>query len=235
MVAPISLTIPSVIGLAIADSINPCELSILTLILVSILTKFPRERKKILQIGLAFIATMFIVYLIYGLFLVNIFKSITQLAVAKLWIYKIFGALGILLGAMNIKDFFKYGSLGFVTEVPRKWRPKMKEMIAKISSVKGAAIIGLFCALFLTPCTIGPYILCCGLLEPLQIAQSIPWLLLYNLIFILPMIIITLIIYFGFSTVDNVYGWREKNLRIMHLITGIILVLIGLALIFGWL
>jgi cytochrome c biogenesis protein CcdA len=82
----------------------------------------------------------------------------------------------------------------------------------------------------------GPYIVCCSLLQQqLSFAGSIPWLLLYNIIIIIPMIIITLIIYFGFSTVDNVYGWREKNLRLMHLITGIILVLIGLALIFGWL
>ncbi|MFA5084631.1 MAG: hypothetical protein WC475_04640, partial [Candidatus Paceibacterota bacterium] len=59
-------------------------------------------------------------------------------------------------------------------------------------------------------------------------------LLLYNLIFVLPMIVITMIVYFGFTTVDRVYGWREKNLRLLHLIAGILLMLIGLALVFRW-
>ncbi|MEM2933153.1 MAG: hypothetical protein QW622_03040, partial [Candidatus Pacearchaeota archaeon] len=76
---------------------------------------------------------------------------------------------------------------------------------------------------------------CCGLLEPLSIIETIPWLLLYNIIFVLPMIAITLIIYFGFTTIDVVYGWRERNIRVLHLIAGIILVIIGLALLFGWL
>jgi cytochrome c biogenesis protein CcdA len=62
---------------------------------------------------------------------------------------------------------------------------------------------------------------------------AIPWLLLYDIIIILPMIAITLVIYFGFTTIDAVYGWREKNLRLLHLIAGIILVLIGIALVSG--
>ncbi|MEM2955030.1 MAG: hypothetical protein QW625_03730 [Candidatus Nanoarchaeia archaeon] len=230
-----TLTLPTVLGLAAADAVNPCELAVLTLALIAILTRYPRERKKILQVGFAFIAAIFIMYIIYGLILINIFHGLTQIASIKLWLYKALGIIGIVLGAFNIKDFFAYGALGMVTEVPRKWRPSMKNIIASITSAKGAFITGLIVALFLTPCTMGPYIICCGLLEPLSIIATIPWLLLYNIIFILPMIAITLIIYFGFTTIDSVYGWREKNLKLLHLIAGTILVIIGLALLFGWL
>jgi cytochrome c biogenesis protein CcdA len=87
----------------------------------------------------------------------------------------------------------------------------------------------------LLPCTIGPYIVASGLLSELGTLNSIPWLLYYNLIFILPMIIITLIIFFGFKKVDEVAGWKERNIKILHLIAGILLFTVGVALLAGWL
>lgn len=229
----VSLTIPTIIGYALADAVNPCELAILTLALIAILTRYPRERKKVLQVGLAFSAAIFLMYMVYGVLLVYIFGLVSQIKIISTILYKVFGVVGIILGASNIKDFFSYGSLGFITEVPRKWRPSMKNMISRITSPKGAFIVGLICALFLTPCTMGPYISASFLLGELGIIGALPWLLLYNLIFILPMIIITLVVYWGFTTVDNVYGWREKNIRILHLVAGIILVVIGVLLLFG--
>jgi cytochrome c biogenesis protein CcdA len=229
------LSLLAILGLAAADAINPCELAVLTLALVAILTRYPREKKKVLQVGLAFTAAIFIMYFFYGLILINFFKFLTQADMIKIWLFRVLGAVGIILGASNIKDFFKYGGAGFVTEVPRKWRPTMKNLIAKITSVKGAFITGLIVALFLTPCTMGPYLICCGVLEPLAILETIPILLLYNFVFILPMIAITFAIYLGFSTVASVSGWREKNLRLLHLIAGILLVVIGIALLMGWL
>lgn len=230
----VELTLPTVLGLAAADAVNPCELAVLALALIAILTRFPRERKKVLQVGLAFAFAIFLMYFVYGLILINIFKGLTQIASIKLWLYKALGVIGIILGLLNIKDSFAYGAFGMVTEVPKKWRPTMKNIISGITSMKGAFIAGLIVALFLTPCTIGPYIICCGLLEPLSIIETIPWLLIYNIIFVLPMIAITLIIYFGFTTIDVVYGWREKNIKLLHLVAGIILTIIGIALLFGW-
>jgi len=227
------LTLASLIALAAADAVNPCELAVLTLALVAILVKYPRERKKVLAVGLAFTAAIFLMYFIYGLILINFFKFLTNIGAIKIWLYRILGIIGILLGFSNIKDFFSYGSLGFATEVPKKWRPSMKNIIAKITSPWGAFIVGLTVALFLTPCTMGPYIICCGLLEPLAILETIPWLLIYNIIFVLPMIAITFIVYLGFSTVESVYGWREKNIRVLHLIAGLILLAIGIALLLG--
>lgn len=228
-----SLTIPTILSLAVADSVNPCELAVLILALVAILTRDPRNRKKVLLTGLSFTLAIFIMYMIYGLFLVEAFAAISSLGFYKTIIYKSLGVLGIILGAFNIKDYFSYGGFGFKTEVPDNWRPKMKGIVAKITSPKGAFIAGILVAFFLTPCTMGPYVLCCGLLSEIGILQSLPWLLLYNLIFILPMIAITLIVYLGFSTVDSIGGWREKNLRNLHLISGLILIIIGILLVLG--
>lgn len=227
------ISIPTLIGLAAADAVNPCELAVLLLALLAILTRYPRERKKVLQVGFAFTAAIFMMYILYGIALINIFSLITKIKSISAVIYKIFGVIGIILGAFNIKDFFAYGAVGFVTEVPRGWRPSMKNLIAKITSPLGAFITGIIVALFLTPCTMGPYIIASGLLQPLGLFKALPFLLLYNIIFIFPMLAITLAVYYGFTTVDKVSGWREKNIRLLHLIAGIILVIIGLLLVFG--
>lgn len=229
----VELTIPTIISLAAADSVNPCELAVLILALVAILTRDPRNRKKVLLTGLSFTLAIFMMYLIYGLFLVEIFASFSSVGLYKLILYKSLGVLGIVLGSFNIKDYFSYGGLGFKTEVPDKWRPRMKDIISKITSPTGAFIAGLLVAFFLTPCTMGPYVVCCGLLSEIGLLQSIPWLLSYNIIFVLPMIAITLMIYLGYSTIESVGGWREKNLRNLHLISGIILVVIGILLLLG--
>jgi threonine/homoserine/homoserine lactone efflux protein len=53
------------------------------------------------------------------------------------------------------------------------------------------------------------------------------------LVFISPMVAITLIVYFGFMTVENIGGWREKNIKLLHWIAGLILLGLGIAMLLG--
>lgn len=226
----VSLTIPSIILLALGDSINPCEFAILFLALIAILTQFPKEKEKALKAGLYFSAAVFIMYMIFGMFLVYFFSLVTQIKIVSFVLYKIFGAAGIILGISNIIDFFKAEKK---PEKPEKQKSPLKKIFSGITSPSGAFITGVICALFLTPCTIGPYVIASGILNPLGFLNSLPWLLLYNIIFILPLIIITLGVYYGFMSVEKAYGWRERNIKIIQLIAGIILITIGVLLIIG--
>ncbi len=221
--------------LALADSVNPCEIAVLTMVLMSILIQNPDKRKKVLYAGLAFVSSVFIGYIFYGVVLVQFFKTATEfLRQNSSIIYNSLAVLAMILGALNIKDFFYYkaGSVG--TEMPLFLRPKVKKIINKITSPKGAFVVGFLVTIFLLPCTIGPYIVASGILSSLTIFQSSLWLIYYNIIFVLPMLAITLIIYFGFAQIDEVSGWKEKNIKILHLVAGILLFLIGLALLIGW-
>ena len=221
--------------LALADSVNPCAIAVLTMALISILIQNPKKRKKVLFGGLAFISAIYLGYLFYGLIIIQFFKTFAEtIKQNSSYIYKGLAGLAILLGALNIKDFFMYkpGKIG--TEMPMFMRPKAKKIINKITTPLGAFIIGLFVTLFLLPCTIGPYIVASGLLAELGTLGALPWLLYYNFLFIIPMLIIVILIYSGFTKVDNVSGWKEKNIRYLHLIAGILLFLVGTALLLGW-
>lgn len=222
--------------LALADSVNPCAIAVLTMILLAILMKNPKNKNKVLYGGLAFTASVYIGYLFYGLIIIQFFKLFAEfLRQNSGHIYNGLGILAMLMGALNIKDYFMYKPGGIVTEMPMFMRPKVKEIISKITSPLGAFIIGFIVTLFLLPCTIGPYIVASGLLAELGTLGALPWLLYYNLLFILPMLIIVFLIYIGFARVHQLGGWKEDNIKNLHLIAGILLFLVGIALLLGWL
>jgi cytochrome c biogenesis protein CcdA len=222
--------------LALADSVNPCAIAVLAMVLVVILIQNPDKRKKILYAGLAFISAVYIGYLFYGVVIVQILRSFNEwiLNYSPLF-YNGFAILAMIIGALNIKDYFIYKPGGIATEMPIFMRPKVKRMIQKRTSPGGAFVIGFLVTLFLLPCTIGPYIIASGILCEKGILGSFPWLLYYNLVFVLPMLIIVGLISVGFTKVDKVSGWKDRNIRILHLVAGILLFGVGIALLMGWL
>jgi cytochrome c biogenesis protein CcdA len=221
--------------LALADSVNPCAIAVLTMILLTILIQNPGKKRKVLFAGLAFSLSIFIGYLFYGVVIVQFFRTFAEvLRESSETIYTGLAILAMLIGVLNIKDFFFYKKGSFGTEMPLRIRPKVKKMIEKITSPAGAFIIGFAVTLFLLPCTMGPYVIASGLLAELGILGALPWLAYYNLLFVLPMLTITAIVYFGFREVDEVSGWKDRNIKLLHLIAGILLFAVGFALLMRW-
>jgi cytochrome c biogenesis protein CcdA len=223
-------------SLAIADSINPCEIAVLTMILITILIKYPDNRKKVLYGGLSFVAAIYIGYLIYGAIIIQFFTTFAEfMRQNSNYVYKGLAILAMIIGALNIKDYFMYQPGGVATEMPIWMRPRLKMIIKDVTSPLGAFIIGFLVTLFLLPCTIGPYIVASGLLSELGLIGALPWLLYYNILFVLPMLIIVGIVYYGFAKVEEVSGWKERNIKKLHLAAGILLFAVGVALLVGWL
>jgi hypothetical protein len=48
------------------------------------------------------------------------------------------------------------------------------------------------------------------------------------------MLIITGVIYFGLGRVEDVSGWKEKNIKYLHGVAGFIMLMLGLAMLLGW-
>ncbi len=231
----VSLNLIGITSLALADAVNPCAIAVLTMVLMSILIQNPNQRKKVLLGGLMFVSAVYIGYLFYGLVIIQFFKTFAEfMRLNSGYIYNGLAVLAMVIGALNIKDYFIYKPGGIATEMPIWMRPRVKKMITKITSPKGAFVIGFLVTLFLLPCTIGPYIIASGLLSELGTLKAIPWLLYYNIIFILPMLTIVGIIYYGFAKVQEVSGWKEKNIKILHLIAGVLMFLVGVGLLLGW-
>jgi cytochrome c biogenesis protein CcdA/glutaredoxin len=214
------LTLMAVVLASLADAINPCAFAVLIILMTTIL--LGGDKKKALTTGLSFAASIFISYFLMGL---GLYKALKIGNLSGLF-YQIIGWVAILLGISNLKDYFWHGK-GFLMEVPMPWRPKMKELIKSTTSPIGAFGVGFIVSLFLLPCTSGPYIVILGMLanQSLQL-KAILYLLLYNIIFVSPMILISFAIYKGFNP-DIAEEIRQKNLRNLHLVAGIIMLVMG--------
>ena len=228
------LTLTKILSLAAVDAVNPCALAVLSLMLIAIITYNPRKKRRILLAGLAFTVSVFIMYLIYGLVIIKFFQVIQALTSIRLILYKAIAIVAVVLGLLNIKDYLFYKPGSALTEMPLKLRPIMKKLISGVTSPRGAFVVGLFVTVFLLPCTIGPYIIAGGILSAMELFATLPLLLIYNFVFVLPMLAITLVVYGGFAKVEDVSGWKERNIKYLHLIAGIIMFLLGIAMFGGF-
>ena len=222
----LEFTLAKILSLAVVDAINPCALAVLSLMLIAILTYNPTKKRNILLAGLAFVFSVFIMYLIYGLVIIKSFQLIQALTSIRIWLYKILGVGAIILGCFKLKEFFKNKAICKVLG-------KVNKIVSTVTSPKGAFLVGAFVTIFLLPCTIGPYIICGGILSTMCILKSLPWLLLYNLIFILPMLAMVLIIYFGLSKIEDISSWQAKNIKYLDLVAGLVILGLGIAMILG--
>ncbi|MBL7054083.1 hypothetical protein ISS06_02725 [Patescibacteria group bacterium] len=227
------LTLFKILSLAIVDAINPCALAVLFLMLITLISYNPNKKLRVLLSGLSFIGAVFVMYFLYGLIIIKFFQITYIMSSLGNWIYKILGLMAIVLGILNIRDFIKYKPGRIATEMPLFLRPKVKNIISKVTSPLGAFAIGSFVTLFLLPCTIGPYIIGAGILSKLDIVKTIPWLLVYNFVFVLPMLIIVLIVYSSLFKVNDLSNWKDKNIQYLHLISGLIILIIGILMILG--
>lgn len=221
-----NITLLAVILASIVDAINPCAFAVLILLMTTILIS--GDKKTALKAGLSFSLSIFISYLLMG---VGLYKAIQFAGVSQLF-FNIVGWLAVILGILNLKDYFWYGK-GVLMEVPLTWRPKLKKIISSITSPIGAFLIGFIVSLFLLPCTSGPYIVILGMLaEKTTYFQALFYLIIYNLVFVLPMVLITIGVYKGFN-INKAESVRSKNLKTLHLIAGIILIAMGVLVLTG--
>ena len=219
------LTIPAVVLAAAADSVNPCTFAVLVLLLGTLLVA--GRRGKVLQAGLAFVAAIYISYFLMG---IGIFTAIQAAGVQRPFILSV-SILAILLGLWNMKDYFAYGKW-FTIEVPQRWRPLVKRLTSSVVSVPGAFVVGVLDSLFLLPCSSGPYIAILALLSKTTTRTTgILYLLFYNLIFILPLLVITLGVHLGFTTTARAERWRSARLGKLHLVSGAVMFLLGAGMI----
>lgn len=214
---------------ALWDSINPCAFAVMFILLWAIM-KEHKSRAMVLWAGFLFILAIFLSYVAMWIGLYHALATATNTFYLQLAVW----IIGVLIWLANLKDYFWYWKW-FKMEVPDSWRPKMKKIIKGVVSPLGAFVIWIIISLFLLPCTSGPYIIVLWYLAA-ESASINMWgyiyILLYNLIFIIPMVIITILIWFGYKNMWELKELKELNVERVHLITWVIMLLIGLYILY---
>lgn len=220
----VDINLPIVIGAAVIDSINPCAFGVL-IFLLAYLAKTAKTKAHMLFNGMCYILAVFATYLAAGLLLMPI---INQLGKASVVAYLVIAAVIIIAGLIEIKDFFWYGrwfSLGIFPSESRRIKMYVKHIS---DSPLTAFMLGVFVALVELPCTGAVYVAILSLMSLSGVTlNNVLFLVLYNVIFILPLAAILFAVTQGMSTA-KFEVWRQKYKGLMRLVMGLTLVGLGI-------
>ncbi|MDI9644528.1 MAG: hypothetical protein QFX35_04840 [Candidatus Verstraetearchaeota archaeon] len=165
-----------VAGIAFADSLNPCAITVLLLLLVAVGAATSGKWK----LGLAYIMGNFLAYLLLGLGLLTILQQVDL----PVYTNKLIGVAAIVLAAYTL-----------FSKVPVQSRPTIKRLIGGAISTPLAFLAGAVISAIELPCTGGPYFLALMLMRMYKISQAemLAYLMFYNAIFVLPLVIVLLL------------------------------------------
>ena len=216
-------TLGVVVGTAAIDSINPCAIGVLIL-MISVVLSGKGSIGRMLFLGGLYVFAVFLTYLIAGLGLVYFLSSIPLFITEYLSI--IVGVIIIGAGIFEVKDFFWYGQ-GFSLHIPVMFADKINR-IARNTTVPGVILLGAFVSAVELPCTGAPYLAIITILSLNFNFAAFLMLVLYNIIFVAPLLFILVLVASGVK-LQALKKWKQESRGYMRLFIG--LLLIGL----GWL
>jgi cytochrome c-type biogenesis protein len=212
--------VPLVLVSGLLDGINPCAIAVLLLSLAVLFT-LQRSRRQVLLTGAVYVFMIFVAYLGIGLGLFGaiVFSGEQHLAA------RIGSWLLILLGVVNVKDYFWYG-FGPSLSVPKVSHETIKGWLQR-ATLPSAAVAGFLVGLCTFPCTGGIYVAILGLLSTQTTYwQGLSYLLIYNVMFILPLVVLLLALG-NRRSVGALARWQAQNKRMVKGATGVVMVAMG--------
>lgn len=217
------VSIPMLVGAAVIDSINPCAFGVLIFLLAYLMKAFKSSRRMVIH-GLVYTFAVFLTYFVAGLVLLPIISSLGKVSVIS---YVVIAGIILLAGVIEIKDYFWYGA-GFSLSIFPSAARRIKIYVTQISeNLSTAFFLGVFVALVELPCTGAVYLAVLALISMAGVSTNhLALLVLYNLIFVLPLIIIIYLIAKGMA-VQKFETWREEHKELMRLATGLLLIVLG--------
>jgi len=217
----LSEALPLVVFAALADSVNPCTFSVFTALLL-IVAAARGLRRSVLS-GVAFISAVYIAYFALGLGLI---KALGYVPGVKY----VVAALGLVLGSTAFIGGLEARSKGaFKSPLPASFRKLTESAIERAINPLTAALAGLVVSVTLLPCSSGPYIVATAYLSRLD-PQSmvIPLLMLYNAIFVAPLVAILAATALAVLRLRRLKEWRSRRLPLLEAVSGALLIGVSL-------
>lgn len=191
-----AITLPTVLVAGLIDGINPCAFTVLLLFVTALLTtvqagdaaQLRHVRLRLLGMGGIYIAAVFITYLALGAGLLASFNGVAR----QHWPARLGALAAILFGLWMLKDYF-LPDWGWRLQAPARVGDLARQA-ARRATVPALVSGGFLIGLCTVPCSGAVYL---GVLSLLAL-QPTAWLgygylVLYNVVFILPLVGILLL------------------------------------------
>lgn len=213
--------LPLLIISALIDSINPCAFSIL-LLTIAFLFSLGQLRSRVLSIGGAYVFGLFMAYFLIG---VGLFGVLHIFAVPH-FMAKLGSFLLIILGLVQLINHW-FPRFPLKLKIPTVAHSRLASLMHQ-ASLPAAFLLGALVGLCEFPCTGGPYLTAIGLLhDHATYFSGLGYLLIYNLIFVLPLGAI-LLLAGNKQVVEKVDHWRREHVGRTHVVSGLAMIALGI-------
>jgi cytochrome c biogenesis protein CcdA/glutaredoxin len=233
-----SFGVLGVMGAGLLDGLNPCSLAVLVFF-ISYLAFVGRKRWEILAVGISYTLADFLVYFLIGVGGLSFLLSLKALPTLSRILYWLAVIAGLILAVYNFRDYLK-ARKGDLSGMDLQLSTKTKQRIHKIirdrmgagGLIGGAFMVGLITSVLEFACTGQVYLPTIAFVSQISTAkyQAYGYLLLYNLMFEVPMIITFVIAFWGVSS-KAIAGWAQASVSGVKLATAILFTVMSLALI----
>lgn len=210
--------LPLVLINGLIDSINPCAITVL-LLFIGLMFSLQKSRQAILLMGFFYILSVYITYFLIGL---GVLKIVHLFGVMHFMAYIGVSAL-LLVGLINLKDYFLPNFLPKINlRISLGSRQLISEWAFK-ASIPAIMVVGILVGVTEFPCSGAIYFAVLGLLSiKTTFWQGFIYLLLYNVMFILPLVVIYLVAS-NRLVVEKMINFSESLGRKSQLIMGLIM------------
>lgn len=218
--------LPIVLGTGLLDGLNPCAFAVL-LFFIAFLFTIRRTAASIWGMGLVYVAAIYLAYFLIGLGLMRAVLFVND----HHFMAKVGSWLVIGLGLINLKDYF-FPQLPVHLRIPTLAHGTIQDRL-KRATIPAAGLGGFLVGLCTFPCSGGIYVAIVGLLAAqTTYLQGVGYLGLYNLAFVLPLLLI-LIGVGNRGVMHRIRLAEQSSRRWVRLATGLGMVLVG-AVILIW-
>lgn len=226
------INLPILTATALANGLNPCGIGMLITFLGYLLVFGSKGKEKgwMLKTGVIYIMTVFVTYLLLGLIFYQVAFYMQRWWLAGAF-KQILGTLITLAGLIQVKDVF-WQDLPIHLRMPKIGFERISKLMAK-TSTGVTVLIGVLTTVFSTPCMLPLYIGTTAVIarSGLPMLGVLGYFLYYNLVFIMPLIVI-LISMVGGKQVVEMKEWEHKNTTWMRGLLGIALIIMGVMIAF---
>lgn len=221
-----SFTLPAILTAGFIDGINPCVFAAL-IFFISLLSVSNIKGRKLLLAGSVYCLACFLSYLALGFGLFRVLKLFSGYKNIQNGINYTMAAILIVMAYISFKDAWKYHRSGKAADIDLQLPGKLKEKVHNIMKkglayrhlLPGAFFIGVVVTAIESVCTGQVYVPTLVYLSRQQNLHAFFYLILYNLAFIVPLLVIFAMAYKGAST-PKLIEWSKKDVTPAKIIMG---------------
>lgn len=223
----------------LVDGLNPCAFATI-IFFVSYLTLSGHKGKQILLTGASFTAGVFLAYLLVGLGFYKVLDLISEyMNILSKIVYGLTALFCLVLAILSIRDYFKtrHGDLDDMSlKLPESLRKRINSTVREgrksSSYYLSAFFVGLVVSILELACTgqiYLPVIISMSTMPELR-GRAVLFLVLYNLMFIVPLIVVFILAYFG-TTSKQFTEFLKRNAAAVKIGMAVVFLSLGIWLI----